>query len=119
MNGVQAREGQVFLMAATHDPQLIDDAVLNCFQERLVLPPPNRELRQQLLTLLLIGKRLGFPLREGSLLLSDLTEGHEVSGGYLENWVQAAEQKALSRAIHAGGPEHLLIQIEDFESFPH
>lgn len=118
MNGVQAREGQVFLMAATHDPQLVEESVLNCFQERVVLPPPNRELRQQLLTLLLTGKRLGFPLREGSRLLSDLIDGREVSGGYLENWVQVAEQKALSRAIQTGGPEHLLIQIEDFESFP-
>jgi SpoVK/Ycf46/Vps4 family AAA+-type ATPase len=119
MNGVQAREGQVFLMAATHDPQLVEESVLNCFQERVVLPPPNRELRQQLLTLLLTGKRLGFPLREGSRLLSDLIDGSEVSGGYLENWIKAAEQKALSRAIQTGGPEHLLIQIEDFESFAH
>jgi SpoVK/Ycf46/Vps4 family AAA+-type ATPase len=119
MNGVQAQEGQVFLMAATCDPQLVEESVLNCFQERIILPPPNRQMRQQLLTLLLNGKRLGFPLREGFLLLSDLIDGREVSGGFLENWVQTAEQKALSRAIRTGEPEHLLIQIEDFESFSH
>lgn len=118
MNGVQDRDGHLFLIAATHDPELVDEAVLSCFQERLALPFPGRESRWRLLTLLLAGKKLGFPIREGALLLSDLIDGHEVSGGRLEHWVQAAEQKALARAIETGGPEHLLIQIEDFESFP-
>ena len=32
----------------------------------------------------------------------------------LESWVQAAEQKALLRALQDGGPENFAIGLEDF-----
>jgi hypothetical protein len=32
----------------------------------------------------------------------------------LESWVQAAEQKALLRALRDGGPENFAIGLEDF-----
>jgi hypothetical protein len=37
-----------------------------------------------------------------------------LSGRDLEGWVQAAEQKALLRALQDGGPENFEIRIEDF-----
>jgi len=37
-----------------------------------------------------------------------------MSGRDLEGWVQAAEQKALLRALQDGGPENFEIRIEDF-----
>jgi AAA+ superfamily predicted ATPase len=81
MSGVQAVEGRLFLIGATHDPALVDEGVLSFFQERMHLAPPNRELRRKLLTNLLSGKKLGFSLHDGSIRLADLKDGDQATGG--------------------------------------
>jgi hypothetical protein len=62
----------------------------------------------------LAGKKIGFPLNDGAILLADRTKDQPLSGRDLEGWVQAAEQKALLRALRDGGPENFAIGLEDF-----
>ena len=47
-------------------------------------------------------------------LLADKTKDRAWSGRDLEGWVQAAEQKALLRALQDGGPENFAIGLDDF-----
>jgi hypothetical protein len=68
-----------------------------------------------LISVFLSGKKLGFPLEDGAVLLADLSDGRGWSGRDLNNWVRSAEQKALIRALEAGGPEHYLIGLDDFD----
>ncbi|HEY1255035.1 MAG TPA: hypothetical protein VGF01_09670 [Terracidiphilus sp.] len=76
---------------------------------------PDRNARIRLLANLLAGKKIGFPLNDGAVLLADKTKDQALSGRDLEGWVQAAEQKALVRALRDGGPENFVIALEDFE----
>jgi hypothetical protein len=63
----------------------------------------------------LTDKKIDFPLNEGALLLADLTEGKSIGSRDIENSVQAAQQRALLRAVRNGGPEHYSITLDDFE----
>jgi len=47
--------------------------------------------------------------------LAELTEGKSLDSRDIENSVQAAQQKALLRAVRNGGPEHYSITLDDFE----
>lgn len=93
----------------------IDAAVRSRFQEKLVIPLPNHQARVRLLANLLAGKKISFPLNDGAVQLADQTKDQALSGRDLEGWVQAAEQKALLRALQDGGPENFAIGLEDFE----
>jgi hypothetical protein len=62
----------------------------------------------------LTGKKIGFLLKDGAVLLADQTKDRALSGRDLESWVQAAEQMALLRALQDGGPENFAIGLEDF-----
>jgi SpoVK/Ycf46/Vps4 family AAA+-type ATPase len=114
MDGISARDGHVFLVAATNHLERIDAAIRSRFQERLAIPLPDQQARGRLLTNLLTGKKIGFPLEAGAVLLAGQTKGRALSGRDLEGWVQATEQKALLRALQDGGPENFEIRIEDF-----
>jgi len=114
MDGISARDGHVFLVAATNHLERIDAAIRSRFQERLAIPLPDQQARGRLLTNLLTGKKIGFPLEAGAVLLAGHPKGRALSGRDLEGWVQAAEQKALLRALQDGGPENFEIRIEDF-----
>jgi SpoVK/Ycf46/Vps4 family AAA+-type ATPase len=114
MDGISARDSHVFLVAASNHLERIDAAVRSRFQERLIIPLPDRNARIRLLANLLAGKKIGFPLNEGTVLLADQTKDQALSGRDLEGWVQAAEQKALLRALRDGGPENFAIGLEDF-----
>jgi SpoVK/Ycf46/Vps4 family AAA+-type ATPase len=114
MDGISARDSHVFLVAATNHIERIDAAVRSRFQEKLVIPLPNHQARVRLLANLLAGKKIGFPLNEGAVLLADQTKDQALSGRDLEGWVQTAEQKALLRALRDGGPENFTIRLEDF-----
>ncbi len=114
MDGIAARDSHVFLVAASNHIERIDAAVRSRFQERLVIPLPDQQARVRLLTNLLTGKKIGFSLNDGAVLLADQTMDRALSGRDLEGWVQAAEQKALLRALRDGGPENFAIGLEDF-----
>jgi len=114
MDGISARNSHVFLVAASNHLERIDAAVRSRFQEKLVIPLPDYQARIRLLANLLAGKKIGFPLDDGAVLLADQTKDQALSGRDLEGWVQAAEQKALLRALRDGGPENFAIGLEDF-----
>jgi len=114
MDGISARDSHVFLVAASNHLERIDVAVRSRFQEKLIIPLPNHQARVRLLANLLTGKKIDFPLNDGAVLLADQVKDRALSGRDLEGWVQAAEQKALLRALQDGGPENFAIGLEDF-----
>ena len=112
MDGIQALDGQVFLLAATNHPENVDRAILSRFRETLVIPLPDDDARRRLLSILLEKKRLGFDMEEHLPKLVARTQG--MSGRDLQNYVGRAEQNALIRAMDNGGPQHFGLQFEDF-----
>jgi AAA+ superfamily predicted ATPase len=92
----------------------IDAAVCSRFHEKLVIPLSDHQARIRLLANLLAGKKISFPLNDCAVLLADQTKDQALSGRDLEGWVQAAEQKALLRALRDGDPENFAIGLEDF-----
>jgi SpoVK/Ycf46/Vps4 family AAA+-type ATPase len=118
IDGIQAYTEQVFLVGATNRPNAIDNAILSRFSERLLIPLPNHAARVRLFSILLSEKKLAFPVDDGAVLLADLSEGKGLSGRDLRNWIGAAEQSALLRALEDGGPEHYAITLDDFSSAP-
>lgn len=105
----------IFLLGATSNLDQVDPEVLDCFQERLAVALPNRDARIKLFTRLLMEKKIDFSLEDGAFLLAELTEGKNLDSRDIENLVQAAQQKALLRAVRNGGPEHYSITLDDFE----
>jgi SpoVK/Ycf46/Vps4 family AAA+-type ATPase len=108
-------DGHVFLLGATSNPDQVDPEVLDCFQERMAVTLPNRDARIKLFTRLLTDKKIDFSLDDGAVLLAQLIEGKGLDSRDIENSVQAAQQKALLRAVRNGGPEHYSITLDDFE----
>ena len=111
----QYGDGHVFLLGATSNPERVDQEVLDCFQERMAVALPNRDARFKLFSRLLTDKKIDFSLDDGALLLAELVEGKSLDSRDIENWVHAAQQKALMRAVKNGGPEHYSITLDDFE----
>jgi len=111
----QYGKSHVFLLGATSNPDQVDPEVLGCFQERMSVALPNRDARIKLFTRLLADKKIDFSLNDGALLLAELTEGKSLDSRDIENSVQAAQQRALLRAVRNGGPEHYSITLDDFE----
>jgi SpoVK/Ycf46/Vps4 family AAA+-type ATPase len=107
----------VFILGATSNPEEVDAELLRCFDERMVINVPDRDARMKLFASLLAGKKIGFSLNDGALLLAQLTEDKGLDSGQLEAWVQSAERKALLRAVDNGGPEHYELSLDDFALF--
>ena len=117
MNSSASSSGRVFLIGATRNADLVDEDVLSCFDEQIEFPLPNTDLRARLLTAFLTGKKLGFSLADEVVALSKKFNG-TCNAGDLARSVQTAEQRALTRAIRNGGPQHLRIELEDIEPLP-
>jgi SpoVK/Ycf46/Vps4 family AAA+-type ATPase len=115
LDGIQSRDSEVFLLAATNHAEQIDRAVLSRFQETLAIPLPDLAGRERLLMVFLQKKRVAFPLEDGARALAEASEGKGMSGRDLGSWIGRAEQKSLLRAIAAGGPEHFALTLADFE----
>jgi SpoVK/Ycf46/Vps4 family AAA+-type ATPase len=113
LDGIQSRDSEVFLLAATNHAEQIDRAVLSRFQETLAIPLPDLAGRERLLTVLLQKKKVAFSLERGTPALAKASEG--MSGRDLGSWIGRAEQKALLRAIAAGGPDHFALTLQDFD----
>jgi transitional endoplasmic reticulum ATPase len=112
---MDAGESRLFVVAATAHPQRTDPRILRCFQETMSLSLPDRATRIRLATKLLSRKRINFPIDDGGILLADLTEGRDFTRRDFEDWVQGAEQRALTRAARGGAPEDYAITLDDFE----
>jgi SpoVK/Ycf46/Vps4 family AAA+-type ATPase len=114
IDGVQSYGEHVFLVGATNRASAVDGAILSRFGEQLAISLPDHQARIRLLSIFLAGKKLDFPLGNGTMLLADLSEGKNCSGRDLRNWVATAERNALLRAMEEGGPESYVISLEDF-----
>jgi SpoVK/Ycf46/Vps4 family AAA+-type ATPase len=112
---LQNAESHIFLLGSASNPEQVDPAVLDCFHEEVAIGLPGRDARVKLFTQLLADKKISFPLNDGALLLAQLTERRAMASRDVENFVHAAEQRALLRAVKDGGPEHYSIALEDFE----
>jgi SpoVK/Ycf46/Vps4 family AAA+-type ATPase len=87
MDGISAHDNHVFLVAASNHLERIDAAVRSRFQEKLVIPLPDRNARIRLLANLLTGKKISFPFNDGAILLADQTKDQALSGRDLQSWV--------------------------------
>ena len=66
-----------------------------------------------LLAVMLAGIPLAFDLIDGAKQLSSRADGK--SGRDIRSWVEAAEHSAVARAIDAGDPEAIMIEMRDFD----
>jgi hypothetical protein len=82
---------------------------------RTSIQQPHHAPRIKLFTRLLRDKKIDFSLDDGAVLLAELTEGQSLDSRDIENSVQAAQQKALLRAVRNGGPEHYSMSLDDFD----
>ena len=101
MDGAKSQQGQVFVLAASNHPDLIDSAVLSRFVQKIELPLPDLLARTAILASLLRNKPIVFDLEQGCQTLAALTDGK--SGRDLRSMVELAANQATTRAIIAGG----------------
>jgi SpoVK/Ycf46/Vps4 family AAA+-type ATPase len=112
---VGAPESRLFVAAATTHAHRTDPRILRGFQETISLSLPDKATRMRLAGQILSDKRINFSIADGAVLLADLTEGRDLSRRDFENWIQSAEQRALTRAAREGAPEDYAITLDDFE----
>jgi SpoVK/Ycf46/Vps4 family AAA+-type ATPase len=113
MDGAKAQPQPVFVLAATNRIDQLDPAVLSRLPKRIEIPLPGRDDRVRMLAVMLRGKPLAFDPQAVAQALAARTDGR--SGRDLRHWVEAAEHRAVARAIEAGDPETIAIRIEDFD----
>ncbi len=112
MDGIAAQTQPVFVLAATNRRDQIDAAVLSRLPKQIEIPLPDRDGARQLLAVMLARKPLAFDLEEGTKQLATRADGR--SGRDLRSWVESAEHNAVSRAIEAGDPDTIMIEMRDF-----
>ena len=112
MDGIAAQTRPVFVLAATNRRDQIDPAVLSRLPKQIEIPLPDRDAAQRILAVMLAGKPLAFDVDTGTRELASRTDGK--SGRDLRSWVEAAEHSAVARAIEAGDPDAIAIEMRDF-----
>ena len=112
MDGVKAHSQHVFVLAASNRLDQIDLAVLSRFPKTVEIPNPDLKARQKLLQVMLHAKPIAFDMEKTTAHLAE--HGVGMSGRDLRNWIEQAEQNAVSRAIEAGDPNLTTISLEDF-----
>lgn len=112
MDGIAAQTQPVFVLAATNRRDQIDAAVLSRLPKQIEIPLPDQDGARQLLAVMLAGKPLSFDLDTGTQALAARAEGR--SGRDLRSWVEGAEHSAVARAIEAGDPDAISIEMRDF-----
>lgn len=118
LDGIERHDGVVFLLAATNHPERIDEAVLRRLPERVYVPLPNESQRRQLLKIYLRNK----PVEQETLddiitIIAARTEG--LSGSALKDLVARAERRATRKALQAGRPDRVMVELEDLlEAIP-
>ena len=112
MDGIAAQTQPVFVLAATNRRDQIDPAVLSRLPKQIEIPLPDRDAAAKLLAVMLAGKPLAFDLTETAKTLAARATGK--SGRDLRSWVESAEHSAVARAIEAGDPDAIVIELGDF-----
>ncbi len=97
LDGVKKNDRFVFLLGATNRPELIDDAVLSRFPDKIEVPYPDANERCKILQVLIAKKPVDFDVEKVSAELAAVTENF--SGRDLWSLVENASQVALTRAL--------------------
>lgn len=113
MDGIHRKDSQVFVVAATNAPESVDPAVLSRFLKKIEVPLPDQEGRAKLFSTVLEKKKLSFDVATMVEELAARTEGK--NHRELLGLIGVAEERALTRAIADGGPEHFSLTPEDFD----
>lgn len=100
MDGARSQQGQVFVLAASNHPDLIDTALLSRFVQKLELPLPDLAARQAIIRTLLRKKPLAFDLEIACLDLAERTQGQ--SGRDLRSLIDIASNHATTRCLQHG-----------------
>ena len=112
MDGAQAHTQPVFVLAATNRMDQLDPALLSRLPKQIEIPLPDRDAAARILAVLLRGKPVEFAIDDACVQLAAGTDG--LSGRDLRNRVEAAEHRAVTRAILAGDPGSVRLRLEDF-----
>jgi AAA+ superfamily predicted ATPase len=103
----------VFIVAETVDATALDPELRSRFSEFVDLTELSAEVRRKRLLELLGGKPLGFDLAAAIDDLEAQTDG--MTEDQLRHFVDEAGRAAALRAIDAGTPEHVTVELVDFE----
>ena len=87
----------IFLLGATNRPEMIDEAILSRFPDKIEVPFPDVEQRARILQVLLAKKPVDFDVAMVSAELAGMTANR--SGRDLLSLVENASQSALARAL--------------------
>ncbi|MFZ5636384.1 MAG: AAA family ATPase [Pseudomonadota bacterium] len=112
MDGIVAQPQPVFVLAATNRRDRIDPAVLSRLPKQIEIPLPDGDAIRRLLIAMLRGKPVAFDVEAGAATIAARCAG--LSGRDLRNRVEAAEHRAVARAIAAGAPDAVAIELGDF-----
>ena len=114
LDGVATRKGQVFLLAASNHPDIIDSALLSRFERKIEIGLPDEASRAAILLLQLRNKPLDFDAEQACARIASETEG--MSGRDLQSLVTAATRRAVQRAISTSGdPRTLVLTPSDLD----
>jgi AAA+ superfamily predicted ATPase len=106
-------KAQIFIVGETMDAEQLDPELRSRFPESIDLTELPGSTRREVLRELLADKPLGFDL-DGMLdQLEAQTEG--MTQDQLRHFVDEAGRHAALRAIDAGAPDHVIVEMEDFE----
>lgn len=100
LDGVGAKAGRVYVVAATNRMEDMDAAILSRFSQRIEIGLPGLMERKTLLTTLLAGRPVSAALQVDTL--ADYTEGY--SGRDLREAVSIAFNHAVTRTLAEGKP---------------
>jgi SpoVK/Ycf46/Vps4 family AAA+-type ATPase len=118
LSGVKDDDRFIFLLGATNRPELIDDAILSRFPDKIEVPYPDAEQRAKILQVLIAKKPVDFDVAKVSAELAAITEN--LSGRDLLSLVENASQSALARALDnddaKAGELHIVMSREDLLS---
>jgi transitional endoplasmic reticulum ATPase len=111
MDGVKKKTGDVFVLAATNHPGMIDAAVLSRFEERIEIPNPGLDERRLMIKTFIGKRRVDFDVEHTAHELAALSEG--MSGRDLSSLVRRASQQAAQRAMDEGTADQVVITRAD------
>ncbi len=110
---LEANKAAVFILATTTDADAVDPELRARFRETIDLHELDAESRRARLRELLDGKPLEFELEATLETLEARTDG--MTEEQLRLFTDEAMRKAALRAIDSGLPDHILIELADFE----
>jgi transitional endoplasmic reticulum ATPase len=111
MDGVKKNDRYVFVLAATNEPQLVDDGFLSRFEEKIEVAHPTPEDRRKLFKLFLSKHPSDFDVDEIAAELA--RRCGDIGGRDIQSLVRRATQLAIQRAFDTNTVDHVVLQRDD------